>query len=90
MALNARKKKEVGEFEVFDVVYEDGSRLSYRKIPSAELAGEEDKDVAVMAYFEAQDRKIAEASGKSRGAIKTILPAAPGVSSAPVKKAPSL
>ncbi|HMA48163.1 MAG TPA: hypothetical protein VKP60_00345 [Magnetospirillaceae bacterium] len=89
MALNARKKKEVGEFEVFDVVYEDGSRISYRKVPSAELAGE-DKDGAVMAYFEAQDRKIAEASGKSRGAIKTILPAAPGVSSAPGKKAPSL
>ncbi len=74
MALNARKKKEVGEFEVFDVVYEDGARLSYRKIPSAELVEKEDKDSAVLAYFEAQDRKIAEASGKSRGAIKTILP----------------
>ena len=28
----------------------------------------------VKAYLEAQDRKIAEASGNPRGAIKTVLP----------------
>lgn len=73
MALNARTKKKIGEFEVFDVLYEDGSRLSNRKVPSAELAGE-DKDGAIRAFLEEQDRQIAEASGKYRGAIKTILP----------------
>ena len=76
MALNARTKKKVGEFETFDVLYEDGSRLSNRKIPTADMVVEDtDKEDAVRAFFEAQDRKIAEASGKERGAIKSILPA---------------
>lgn len=73
MAVNSRTKKKVGEFLLFDVVYEDGSRTSNRKVPQPEEAGEEGED-AVKAYLEAQDRKIADASGKSRGEIKAILP----------------
>jgi len=73
MALNARAKKNIAEFGLFDVLYEDGSRTSNRKVPIAELAGD-DKDEAVKAYIEAQDRKIGEASGKHRGAVKAILP----------------
>ena len=76
MALNARKKKDVGDFEMFDVLYEDGARLSNRKVPtSLEREEGEDKESVVRAFLEEQDRKIAEASGKFRGAIKTILPA---------------
>ena len=74
MALNARTKKKVGEFLLFDVLYEDGSRISNRKVPSPEEGAEEQGEDAIKAYLEAQDRKIAEASGKSRGEIKTILP----------------
>lgn len=74
MALNARTKKKVGEYSLFDVLYEDGSRLSNRKVPDDELAAE-DKDGAIRAYLEEQDRRIGEASGKPRGAIKVILPA---------------
>ena len=71
MALNARTKKKASEYILLDVVYEDGSRTSNRKVPVAELGGS-DSDGAAKAYIEAQDRKIAEASGIPRGAIKTI------------------
>ena len=74
MALNARTKKKTNEFTLFDVVYEDGSRSSNRKVPTQELTSSEDKDGAVKAFIEAQDRKIAEASGKLRGIVKAILP----------------
>ncbi len=82
MAVNSRTKKKVGEFLLFDVLYEDGSRSSNRKAPAPEKAGEEGED-AVKAYLEAQDRKIADASGKSRGEIKAILPV--GVERRPAK-----
>ena len=74
MALNARTKKKAGEFTLFDVLYEDGSRLSNRKVPDDELAGD-DKEGAIRAYLEEQDRRIGEASGKPRAVIKAILPA---------------
>lgn len=72
MSLNARAKKKSSEYILFDVIYEDGSRTSNRKVPSSEIEGT-DGDGAVKAFIEAQDRKIAEASGQSRGAIKTIV-----------------
>ncbi len=72
MALNARTKKKTSEYILFDVIYEDGSRTSNRKVPAAEVTGS-DRDGAAKAFIEAQDRKIAEASGMPRGAIKTIL-----------------
>ena len=77
MALNARTKKKITnpDFTLFDVFYEDGSQISNRKVPVAETEGENKED-AVKAYLEAQDRKIGEASGNPRGAIKTVLPAA--------------
>jgi hypothetical protein len=72
MALNARTKKKVSEYILFDILYEDGSRTSNRKVPAVELMGS-DGDGAAKAFIESQDRKIAEASGMPRGAIKTIL-----------------
>lgn len=59
------------EFVLFDVLYEDGTRTSNRKVPSAELGGL-DGDAVVMPYIEAQDQKIAEMSGKPRGPIKSV------------------
>jgi len=74
MALNARTKNKVGsDYLLFDVLYEDGTKTSNRKVPASDAEGDEGED-AVRAYLEAQDRKIADASGRSRGEIKAILP----------------
>ncbi len=69
----ARKKQQAaaGDFVLFDVIYQDGSRSSNRKVPSAELGGL-DGDAPARAIIEAQDRRIAELSGVPRGPIKSI------------------
>ena len=68
----ARKKQPLSNgFVLFDVVYQDGSRTSNRKVPSAELGGL-DGDAPARAFIEAQDRTIAERSGNPRGPIKSI------------------
>ncbi|MBF0561943.1 MAG: hypothetical protein HQL37_07945 [Alphaproteobacteria bacterium] len=67
----ARKKPTDNAFVLFDVLYEDGSRTSNRKIPSSELTGM-DGDSVARGMIEAQDRKIGEMSGQPRGAIKSI------------------
>jgi hypothetical protein len=71
--VSRKKAPIVGEFLLFDVLYDDGMRTSNRKVPSAELQ-EWDFDGSVRAILEAQDRDIAERSGRPRGAIKTITP----------------
>jgi hypothetical protein len=63
--------RRVEEFVLFDVLYEDGTRTSNRKLPGSELA-DIDTDRLVKSYFEAQDRQIAEISGKPRGPIKSL------------------
>ena len=68
----ARKKRSAEKGPVlFNVIYEDGTLSSNRKVPSAELGGL-DGDAPARAFIEAQDRDIAEKSGMSRGRIKTI------------------
>ena len=70
----ARKKKPAESgFALYDVVYEDGSRSSNRKVPSAEI-DPFDRAGSVRALIERQDRRIAEASGRPRGAIKSLTP----------------
>ena len=69
----ARKKQQVPSgFVLFDVVYENGTQTSNRKVPAAELGGL-DGDEPARAIIEMQDRKIGEVSGNSRGRIKTIV-----------------
>jgi hypothetical protein len=63
--------RRVEEFILFDVLYADGTRTSNRKIPGAQL-GEAKGDVFAKTYIEAQDRKIAEISGKSRTTVKSL------------------
>jgi hypothetical protein len=58
-------------FVLFDVVYEDGTQTSNRKVPAAELGGL-DGDTPARTFVETQDRKIGEMSGSPRGRIKTI------------------
>lgn len=56
----------------FDIVYEDGSRSSNRKIQSDELDSA-DELASAKAILEAQDRKISELSGRPRPAIKSLM-----------------
>lgn len=63
--------RRVEEFVFFDVLYEDGTQTSNRKVPSSEL-NDLDGDLLAKTYIEAQDRKIAEMSGKPRGPIKSV------------------
>jgi hypothetical protein len=58
-------------FVLFDVVYEDGTQTSNRKVPAADLGGL-DGDAPARVFVETQDRKIGEMSGAPRGRIKTI------------------
>lgn len=68
----ARKKQPAASgFVLFDVVYQDGSRTSNRKVPAAELGGL-DGDAPARTFIEMQDRDIGARSGNPRGPIKTI------------------
>ena len=67
----AKKPTARTEFVLFNVVYEDGSQRSNRKVP-AELLGGLDGDEPAKAEIEAQDRAIAEKSGLPPLAIKTL------------------
>ena len=59
------------EFVMFDVIYEDGSQRSNRKVPR-ELLGGVDGDKPALGFLIEQDREIAEKSGKSPLKIKNI------------------
>lgn len=67
----ARKPTARTEFVLFDVVYEDGSQRSNRKVDSALLGGLEGDEPARTAIM-AQDRAIADKSGVPPLAIKSI------------------
>jgi hypothetical protein len=56
---------------LFDILYEDGTRTSNRKVPGSEVGGLEGDEPARI-FIEAQDRKISEMSGKPRAPIKSI------------------
>ena len=59
------------ELVTFDVVYEDGAQLSNRRVPGNLLSMLDSED-QIRAFIEAQDRDIAERSGRARGPIKSI------------------
>ncbi|WP_419900522.1 hypothetical protein [Roseomonas sp. USHLN139] len=63
--------RNMGAFTFFDVVYEDGSRRSNRKVPS-EILGGLDGDEPARKLIEAQDEEIAKASGKPRPVIAEL------------------
>lgn len=65
------KTQSTGRFVLFDVLYEDGLLTSNRKVPTSELGGI-DGDAAARTYVEAEDRKIAQASGKPRAPINSV------------------
>lgn len=60
------------EWAFFDVVYEDGSQRSNRRVPLALLGGLDDDDAAARDFLVAQDREIAEKSGQPPLGITSI------------------
>lgn len=67
----ARKPTPRTEFVMFDVVYEDGSQRSNRRVP-ADILGGLDGDEPARAAIMDQDRAIAEKSGLPPLIIKSI------------------
>jgi hypothetical protein len=75
--MGRQKPTAMAEFVLFDVRYEDRSMTSNRKVPSSMLGGLEG-DVPGRAVIEAQDREIAERSGRlaRHGSIHRAAPRA--------------
>ena len=67
----ARKPATRVEFTLFDVIYEDGSQRSNRRVPS-EILGGLDGDAPARTVIEEQDRLIAEKSGTVALAVKSL------------------
>ena len=67
----ARKPASRAEFTLFDVVYENGSQRSNRRVPSDVLGGL-DGDAPARGIIEEQDRLIAEKSGAPPLAVKSV------------------
>jgi len=67
----AKKPTARNEFVMFDIVYEDGSQRSNRKVP-AELLGGLDGDEPARTAIMDQDRAISERSGLPPLPIKSI------------------
>ena len=67
----ARRPGSRSEFVFFDVLYEDGSQRSNRRVP-ADILGGLEKDAPARTYLEEQDREISEKSGMQPLAIKCL------------------
>ena len=66
-----RKPGMNSEFVLFDVVYEDGTQRSNRKVPR-ELLGGLDGDAPARTHIMDQDREIAEKSGVAPSPIQSL------------------
>ena len=67
----ARKPATKSEFVLFDVFYDDGTRRSNRRVPREMLEGL-DGDAPARTVLEAQDREIADRSGRPMPVIKSV------------------
>ena len=67
----AKKPTARTEFVLFDIIYEDGSQRSNRKVP-AELLGGLDRDEPAKTFIMEQDQAIAEKSGMPPLGIKSM------------------
>jgi hypothetical protein len=62
-------RRSESSFVLFDVTYIDGSRSSNRKVPTTTVEEGED---AAKAAIETQDQRVAPASGRPQGVIKSV------------------
>lgn len=69
--MGRKKPAARAEIVLFNVLYEDGTQTSNRKVPADVCAGLEGDEPA-RAVIEAQDREIAERSGRPRARIKSL------------------
>lgn len=67
----AKKPTSRVEYVMFDIIYEDGTQRSNRKVDASLLGGLDGDEPARQAIME-QDRAISEKSGLPPLAIKTI------------------
>lgn len=63
------KRRSESSFVLFNVTYIDGSRSSNRKVPTTTVEEGED---AAKAAIETQDQRVALASGRPQGVIKSV------------------
>ena len=70
----AKKMKTAASFALFDVVYEDGSQRSNRRVPLGDLADHDDPLKAAEAALAQQDREISLKSGAAPALIKSVRP----------------
>ena len=61
-----------GEFVLFNVLYEDGSQRSNRRVP-AELLGGLEKDEPAHNFIREQDREFADRAGRAPLEIKSVF-----------------
>ncbi len=73
--MGRKKPTAKAEFVLFNVVYQDGTQTSNRKV-AAEVVGGLDGDEPARQAIEAQDQEIAQRSGRPRPPIKEISRAA--------------
>lgn len=71
MAKRTKSKPQERGSILFDVLYEDDSRASNRRVPM-EILGGLDGDDPARAMIEEQDRAISEKSGRPRPAIRSL------------------
>ena len=69
--MRKKSKPQDRGYVLFDVLYEDGSRASNRRVPTSYLGGL-DGDEPARAAIEAQDEEIAEKSGRPRLGIRHL------------------
>ncbi len=69
--MSRMKKKSAPAFVMFDVVYEDGTLSSNRRVPGAALEDIYSADPA-RAFIENQDREIASQSGIQKPKINSV------------------
>lgn len=67
----AMKSRAATSFVMFDVVYEDGTRSSNRRVLASVLDGL-NGDAPARTAIETQDQQISEASGRPRSNVRTI------------------
>jgi hypothetical protein len=69
----ASKRTKAGDsaYALYNVLYEDGSRSSNRKVPVSAI-DQLQIEASAKAVLEAQDRRIAELSGRPQRVIKSI------------------
>lgn len=70
----AKKPTPRTEMVSYDVIYEDDSQRSNRRVPADLLEGLDGGEDAVKAELERQDREISEKSGLPPLKIKSIKP----------------